>query len=61
MTSITEAARALGKRGGLKGGPARARSLTSEERKKIASLGGLAAAKSNRKRKRAKRKATTAA
>lgn len=41
------AAQALGHRGGLKGGPARAAVLSKEERSKIASQGGVARHKGN--------------
>lgn len=41
------AAVALGKRGGMKGGPARARTLTAEQRSAIASQGGQARHKGN--------------
>lgn len=44
-TSIHEAAKALGSRGGSKGGPARAKALTSLERSQIARKGGAARAK----------------
>ena len=37
-----KAAQALGKLGGLKGGPARAKMLTPEQRKEIARKGALA-------------------
>lgn len=47
MASIKQAAKVLGKRGGEKGGPARAESLTAEQRSAIASEGGKAKAKSN--------------
>jgi hypothetical protein len=40
--AVSNAARVLGKRGGKKGGPARARQLTAAERKKIAAMGGKA-------------------
>ena len=38
---------ALGKRGGMLGGPARARTLTAEQRSAIASQGGQARHKGN--------------
>lgn len=38
------AAVSLGKRGGLKGGPARAKKLSAKQRKEIASMGGKAKA-----------------
>ena len=41
------AAVALGHRGGLKGGPARAASLSKEQRSEIASQGGIARHKGN--------------
>ena len=47
-TGIHEAATRLGKRGGKKGGPARAASLTQEERKAIAKKGGKAKAAKKR-------------
>jgi hypothetical protein len=45
-SSLTKnpAAVALGRRGGLKGGKARAKALTSEQRKAIAQKGGMAKA-----------------
>ena len=39
---ISKAAKELGHRGGLKGGKARAKALTPEQRSEIARLGGLA-------------------
>lgn len=39
---LTSAAKTLGAAGGKKGGPARARKLTSAERSAIAKLGGKA-------------------
>lgn len=42
----------VGKKGGLVGGPARAKSLTQEERKRIASLGGIQAKKKYEKRRK---------
>lgn len=39
---LTAAAKALGHAGGVKGGPARAKKLTAEQRSEIAKLGGLA-------------------
>ncbi len=49
-SSLTEAARILGKRGGKTGGPARAAALTQGERKAIAKKGGQAkAAKKGKK------------
>ncbi len=41
-SSLSAAAKALGSAGGKKGGPARAKKLTSVERSKIASMGGKA-------------------
>lgn len=41
--AINEAAKALGHRGGLKGGPARAKVLSPARRKEIAAKGGRAA------------------
>ena len=43
--NLSEAARALGRRGGLKGGPARAKKLSAERRSEIARKAGLARAK----------------
>lgn len=43
-TGSSSAAKTLGKSGGLKGGPARAKKLSSIERSKIASEGGKAKA-----------------
>ena len=43
-TTKLPAAVALGKRGGAKGGPARAQVLSSERKKEIARLGGKARA-----------------
>jgi hypothetical protein len=45
MSSLGQAARILGKRGGEKGGPARAAKLTYNERRAIASKGAKAANK----------------
>lgn len=42
LSSLTEAARTLGARGGKKGGPARARALTQAQRTEIARKGGKA-------------------
>ena len=39
---LTSAAKALGHAGGVKGGPARAKKLTAEQRSEIAALGGKA-------------------
>ncbi len=36
QNEVSEAARVLGRRGGLKGGPARAKALTAERRREIA-------------------------
>jgi hypothetical protein len=47
-SSITQAAKTLGSRGGKKGGPARARALTPSQRSAIAAKGAAAA---NAKRK----------
>jgi hypothetical protein len=44
-----EAAMLLGRLGGLKGGKARAKSLTAEERREIARKAGLASGKSRNK------------
>lgn len=41
---VKEAARMLGRRGGLKGGPARAKKLSAKRRHEIAVVGGLARA-----------------
>lgn len=46
----SSAAKSLGQRGGKKGGPARARKLTSQERSQIASKGGSAKAASQKKK-----------
>jgi len=46
--SITDAARILGRSGGKTGGPARSRSLTPEQRKRIATMGGKARQKQKR-------------
>jgi len=43
-SSLAAAAKLLGKKGGKKGGPARARVLTQVQRSRIASLGGQAKA-----------------
>jgi len=43
-TDLTEAAKKLGHAGGVKGGPARAKALTAEEREAIARMGGKARA-----------------
>jgi hypothetical protein len=50
---LSNAAKTMGAAGGLKGGPARAAALSAEERSKIASEGGKAAAA---KRKAVKQK-----
>lgn len=42
---VKEAARTLGRRGGLKGGPARAKKLSAKRRHEIAVAGGLARAR----------------
>lgn len=44
-TSLTEAAKAMGAKGGKSGGPARARKLTRAQRIRIAKLGGDAKAR----------------
>ena len=44
-SSLTEAAKKMGKKGGTAGGPARAKALVASERSYIASLGGKAKAK----------------
>jgi hypothetical protein len=41
-SSLKRAAQLLGKKGGKKGGPARARALTKGQRQEIASKGGKA-------------------
>lgn len=46
-TALSQAAKTLGAKGGLKGGPARARVLSKSERSAIASKGGKAKAKKN--------------
>lgn len=43
-TSLTEAAKALGRKGGKIGGPARSKKLTKAQRSEIASMGGKAKA-----------------
>jgi hypothetical protein len=48
---LSEAAKTLGHAGGVRGGPARSKALTAEEREAIARQGGLA--------KAAKKKAVT--
>lgn len=45
---LTQAAKTLGHKGGLKGGPARAKVLTPGERSKIAAKGGKAKAGKNK-------------
>lgn len=40
--SLTQAAKLLGKRGGKRGGPARAAKLSPAERRRIALMGGRA-------------------
>ncbi len=47
----TNAAKQLGSRGGKKGGPARAKMLSSQERTKIASEGGRSQATKNKGKK----------
>lgn len=47
----SNAAKQLGSRGGKKGGPARAKTLSSQERSKIASQGGKAKAAKNKGKK----------
>jgi hypothetical protein len=42
VTKISDAAALLGKRGGKKGGPARAATLSADERRNIATSGGRA-------------------
>ena len=49
-TAKNTAAAQLGSEGGKKGGPARAKKLTSVERSNIASEGGKAKAKNNPKK-----------
>jgi hypothetical protein len=44
-SSLTAAAKLLGKKGGKKGGPARAKALTPGQREKIAAAGGRAKAR----------------
>lgn len=41
-SKLHAAAKELGRAGGIKGGPARAKKLTAKERSEIARLGGLA-------------------
>jgi hypothetical protein len=63
MTMTTSSAAALlGRAGGLKGGPARAKSLTYRERAAIGRKGGLASQKAARRKARAaaKRRASRA-
>jgi hypothetical protein len=48
-SSLTAAAKALGSRGGKKGGPARAASLTQAQRTEIARKGGKAKAAAKKK------------
>ncbi len=43
-SNLTAAARMLGKKGGKRGGPARARKLTDVQKARIAALGGKAKA-----------------
>ena len=50
-------ARELGRRGGLKGGPARARRMSPEQRKSQARKAGKAAGESHRRRAAERRKA----
>lgn len=55
-SSLSESARRLGEVGGRKGGPARAKALSAEERSAIAREGGKAkAAKAKTLAKKAKR------
>ena len=42
VSELQKAARIMGRAGGLKGGPARARKLTKRRRSEIAALGGAA-------------------
>jgi len=49
--STSNAAKQLGSRGGKKGGPARAKKLSSQERSQIASKGGKAKASNNKGKK----------
>jgi hypothetical protein len=49
--SSSNAAKQLGSRGGKKGGPARAKALTSSQRSAIASKGGKAKAAANKGKK----------
>jgi hypothetical protein len=51
--TTSSAAAILGRAGGLKGGPARAKALTYEERAAVSRSGGLAAQKLLRKKARA--------
>lgn len=48
-SSLTDAAKKLGKAGGLSGGPARARALSASERKEIARSGGYAKARAKKR------------
>jgi hypothetical protein len=47
--ALGAAAKLLGRKGGVKGGPTRAQVLSEVERKKIASMGGRAAHGKDRK------------
>jgi hypothetical protein len=47
VKSLQEAAKLLGHKGGLKGGPARAKGLSPERRKAIAAMGGRASHHNN--------------
>jgi general stress protein YciG len=51
-TVNSSAAQSLGRKGGLKGGTARARKLTSSQKSEIARKGGQAKAASNKKPKK---------
>jgi len=44
QSSVTQAAKTLGHRGGIKGGPARTAALSASRRKAIAAQGGKAKA-----------------
>lgn len=48
-SELSDAAKKLGEKGGKKGGPARARKLSPEERKRIAKLGAAARWKGKKK------------
>ncbi len=51
LSELTAAAKILGKKGGKRGGPARAEVLTAAQRSEIARLGGKARQAAARKKK----------